>query len=59
MLRMRGHGESTGLGLFVSRQIVEHHGGRIWVADAHEGGADFRFTSWPWQRGRGQVGFTA
>ena len=24
--------------------IVKNHGGRIWVTDAPEGGADFRFT---------------
>jgi phosphoserine phosphatase RsbU/P len=45
---MSGDGEGTGLGLFVSRQIVEHHGGRIWVADASTGGADFRFTVPTW-----------
>nr|MBA2449607.1 GAF domain-containing protein [Chloroflexota bacterium] len=42
-------GEGTGLGLFVSRQIVEHHGGHIWVADAPDGGADFRFTVPVWE----------
>jgi phosphoserine phosphatase RsbU/P len=42
-------GEGTGLGLFVARQIVEHHGGRIWVTDTPGGGADFRFTVPTWK----------
>jgi Na+/proline symporter/signal transduction histidine kinase len=36
--------QGTGLGLPISRQIVEHFGGRLWVQSARGQGATFSFT---------------
>lgn len=42
MLTSKPHG--TGLGLPISRHIIEHHGGRLWVESVQGGGACFMFT---------------
>jgi Na+/proline symporter/nitrogen-specific signal transduction histidine kinase len=36
--------QGTGLGLPISRQIIEHFGGRLWVRSARGQGATFSFT---------------
>jgi signal transduction histidine kinase len=43
--------QGTGLGLPISRQIIEHHGGRMWLKSAPGQGACFGFEL-PWTHGK-------
>jgi Na+/proline symporter/nitrogen-specific signal transduction histidine kinase len=40
---LTGKPQGSGLGLHISRRIIEHFGGRIWVSSSRGGGACFSF----------------
>ena len=39
-----GHGQGSGLGLFICKGIIEQHGGRLWVETVTGGGSTFSFS---------------
>jgi signal transduction histidine kinase len=43
-LHSRSDYDGTGIGLAMTRKIIEHYGGLIWLDTTHQGGAKFCFT---------------
>jgi histidine kinase len=57
--RSRRAGGGSGIGLTISRALVEAHGGRIWAESAGEGlGSTFRFTLPPENRNGSKAHFS-
>lgn len=55
-LQLDGSGkDGLGLGLFISKAIIQAHGGRIWAASRPGAGSTFSFTVPEAQRGSGRM----